>query len=270
MNIFQKSKSILVSTVIGNFLFSERHDLIRYYLTSRIGNIFSIVNLPRNDSRINAPYFEFKVDTIKKCVGHKKFPNIRSKDVYEIIVPNFQPNIETLYPNFDWKNIWSQLNFRYMNIQDRNIMFKYMVEILTTNKRLAQIRLRDSPLCEVCKVEDSNIHKFYYCSLVQEFIIWLRKLIFYICGVNFESLLKILMLDLPKIDERNVNSFCIIISSYIACIWFNRKKMDNVKYCLKAKIIKDQRINMKILGAKAYKVFSDNYCNIDYRIIDRL
>ena len=149
-------------------------------------------------------------------------------------------------------------------------MFKYMYEVLPTNKRLAQIRIRESSLCEVCMIEDSNIHRFYYCSLVQECIRWLRKLIFYICGINCGSLLKILMLDLPKIDKRNVNSLCIIISSYIACIWFNRKKMDGVKYCLKAKIIKDQRLNMKILGARAYKIFSDNYCNMDHRVLDQL
>ena len=98
----------------------------------------------------------------------------------------------------------------------------------------------------------------------------MRKLIFYVCGINCGSLLKILMLDFPKVDKRNVNTLCVIISSYIACTWYSRKKMDNVKYCFRAKIIKDQRLNMKILGAKAYKVFSDNYCNMDYSIIDRL
>ena len=145
-----------------------------------------------------------------------------------------------------------------------------MYEILPTNKRLAQIRMRDSSLCDTCLVEDSNMHKFYYCSLVHECIIWMRKLIFYVCGINCGSLLKILMLDFPKVDKRNVNTLCVIISSYIACTWYSRKKMDNVKYCFRAKIIKDQRLNMKILGAKAHKVFSDNYCNMDYSIIDRL
>ena len=149
-------------------------------------------------------------------------------------------------------------------------MFKYLYEILPTNKRLAQIRQRESPNCEVCNVEDSNIHKFLYCSLIQDNIIWLRKVIFYICGINFDSMLKVLMLDFPKIDKRNVNSLCVIVSSYIACIWFNRKKLDTVKYSLKAKIIKDQRINMRILGNKCHKVFSENYCNLDYDILNRL
>ena len=149
-------------------------------------------------------------------------------------------------------------------------MFRYLYEILPTNKRLAQIKVRESSLCDVCLVEESNIHKFYYCALVQECLTWMRKLIFYVCGINCGSFLKILMLDFPKVDKRNVNSLCVIVSSYIACIWYNRKKLDNVKYYFRAKIIKDQRLKMKILGAKAYKIFSDNYCNMDYSILARL
>ena len=219
---------------------------------------------------MNTPYFEFSIDTIKKCRWHKKFPNLRSKDIYEVISPQCKPNIECLYPNFDWKNIWMKLDFKYINIQDRNVLFKYMYEILPTNKRLMQIKKRDSSLCEVCNVEESNIHKFYYCFLVQDCIFMIKRLIFYICGVNFESLLKVLMLDIPKIDKRNVNSLVIIISSYIACVWFNREKLDTIKICYKAKFIRDQRMNMKILGAKALKIFSDNYCNLDYEIINGL
>ena len=105
---------------------------------------------------------------------------------------------------------------------------------------------------------------------VQECIRWMRKLIFYISGVNFESLLIVLMLDIPKIEKRNVNSLCIIISSYIACVWFNRKNLNNIVYCFKAKIIKDQRLNMKLLGEKANKIFSNNYCRLDYKILSEL
>ena len=184
-------------------------------MANRVSNIFNITNPPRNSSRVNASYYEFSVDTIKKCKDHKKFPNLKPKDIYEILVPQVKPDIEDLYHIYDWKNIWMHLNFRYMNLYDRNIMFKYIYEILPTNKRLAQIKRGESrsPNCEVCNVEESNVHKFLYCSQVQECIRWMRKLIFYISGVNFESMLKVMMLDIPKIEERNVNSLCLIISS---------------------------------------------------------
>ena len=267
LNIHQKSKSIFVCTVIKQFLLSERNDLIRYYLANRIGDIFNIINLPTKKSRLCAPYFEFAVDSIKRCRWHRNFPNVRSKDIYDIIVPHCKPSIECLYPNFDWKNIWSQLNFKYINIHDRNVMFKFLYEILPTNKRLHQIRQRDSPLCEVCNVEDSNVHRFYYCSLVQDCISMLRKLIFYICGVNVDSLLKMLMLDIPKFHKKNVNSLCVLVANYVSCVWFNRDKLDTIIHCFKAKVIKDQCNNMRILGTKACKIFSDNYCKMDYGIV---
>ena len=46
--------------------------------------------------------------------------------------------------------------------------------------------------------------------------------------------------------------------------------MNNIVYCFKAKIIKDQRLNMKLLGEKANKIFSNNYCRLDYKILSEL
>lgn len=270
LNIYQKSKSILVNTVMKDFLTSERDELIRHYMTNKIGNMFNILNPPRTQSHGNTPYYEFTVDAIKSCSGHKNFPNLRSKDIYDIIMPQCKPNIELLYPNYDWKSIWIQLNFKYINVHDRNVMYKYLYEILPTNKRRHQTRQRDSSLCEVCQIEESNIHKFYYCSKVQNCVILLRKIIFYLCGIQLESLLKVLMLDFPKVDKRNVNSLGIIISSYIASVWFNRENSANLIYVLKAKIIKDQRLLMKILDRKASKIFSENYCNLNREIIDNM
>ena len=140
-------------------------------MANKIGIIFNILNLPRTQSHGNTPYFEFTVDAIKKCSSHKNFPNLRSKDIYETIMPMCKPNIELLYPNYDWKNIWIHLNFRYINVHDRNVIYKYIYEILPTNKRRYQIQQKDSPLCERCQVEESNIHKFYYCSKVQNCIV---------------------------------------------------------------------------------------------------
>ena len=180
LNIYLKSKSILVNTVMKNFLNSERDDLVRYYMANKIGNMFNILNLPRKNSHRNAPYFDFTVDTIRKCSGHKNFPNLKSKDIYDIILPQCKPDIETLYPYYDWKNIWIMLNFRYINVYDRNVMYKYLYEILPTNKRRYETQQRESPLCETCQVQESNIHKFYYCAKVQNYILhmWhsIRKL----------------------------------------------------------------------------------------------
>ena len=241
LNIYQKSKCILTSTTIKSFLLSDESELIRFYMSTKIGKIFNILTVPKKVSRYNAPYYESTIDFIYKCIGHKKFPNVKSRDIYDIVVPQCQPNVVSLYPIYDWSNIWKQLNFKYVRITDREILFKYLYEILPTNKRLNQIRLEDSSLCTVCKVEDSNMHRFYFCSTVKECLSWLRKVIFYICGTRVSSLLKILYLDFPKIERKNINSMCVIVAGYISSVWYNRKDLSFIRNLVMAKIIRDQR-----------------------------
>ena len=237
VNISQKCKCILASTVMKTFILSEKNDIIRYYMMRKVGYIFNITIVPNKVSKGNTPYYEFTIDLIKKCKDHKRFPNLKPKDIYEILVPQCQPNIEMLYPNYNWNDIWRNLNFKYMYVTDRNIMFKYLHEILPTNKRLNQIRIRDSPLCEFCNVEDSNIHRFYYCCQIQECIIWLKKLIFYVCGIQIDSLLKIMSLNIPKIEIRNRNSLCIIITCYITTVWYHREDLTYIIQIVKANIV---------------------------------
>ena len=147
-------------------------------------------------------------------------------------------------------------------------MFKFIYEILPNNKRLNQIRIRQSPLCEECNIDDTNSHRFYHCCKIQDCVKWLKKVIYYICGVKVNSLIKILYLDIPRIDRKNMNSMCVIITCYISCVWRNRENLDPIKNILKAKMIKDQRLHMSILGEKAKKVFSENYCLLNMRILN--
>ena len=269
LSIYHKAKSIFVNTVIKSFLFSDLKDIIRFYMSDRIGNIFDMSMVPDRISNVNTPYYEFAIDTIKVCKDHGKFPNMKSKYIYEILFPQVVPDITTKY-DFDWKNIFSNLNFKYISVVNRNVLFKYLYEILPTNSRLVQIRVRESPQCDYCVMEDSICHKFYYCCKVQDCLSWLRKVIFYLCGVQTTSLLKILYLDIPKINKRNVNSLSIIISCYISAVWFHRNDMDYIKNVVKAILIREQRFHMKLLGGKAKKVFSDNYCCLDMDILNRL
>ena len=268
LNIFQKAKSIFVGTMIRSFLLSDVNDLIRYYIANKVGNIFNIINDQRNITSSNAPYYEYAIDTIKICKTHKNFPHIKSKDIYEIISPQCTPDIVNKY-NFDWNNIWTNLNFKYINIVDRNIMFKYIYEILPTNHRLANIRLRQSPMCDYCNQEDTNSHKFYHCVKVQECVSWLRKVIFYIGGVQTDSLLKILYLDIPKINRKNMNLICIIIACYISCVWSNRENLTYIKNIMKAKLLRTHRFHIQLLGEAINKIFSENYCNMDIRILNK-
>ena len=129
----------------------------------RLNTLFRIRTLPVLASHINTPYQEYSVEMIRKCYHIRGFPNIDSKDIYDMLFTVTKPNIEYMYPNYDWKTIWKNLNFKYLNIFDRNIIYRYIHEILPNDKRLYTIGNRITPLCDFCNVEQSNIHLFLYC-----------------------------------------------------------------------------------------------------------
>ena len=122
-----------------------------------------------------------------------------------------------------------------------------------------------------CKEEENNLHMVLYCCKVQRCKIVLFRIIFYLCSIDIEKdIIKALFFDFPKINKKVTNTLCIIISSYIANIWFNRDNSDDLEYKFKSKIKVNQKLHMEILKDKAMNVFTDNYVNIDGKIIDRL
>ena len=89
----------------------------------RINTLFDIRELPNNVSYRNTPYYENVIDIIRQCYHHKDFPNINSKVIYSYILPNNKAYIETLYPLYDWNNIWGNLAFKFINVNDKSIIF---------------------------------------------------------------------------------------------------------------------------------------------------
>ena len=58
---------------------------MKYYMAIRINALFNIRELPNRISYKNAPYYEYAVDTIRKCYHYKDFPNMNSKVIYSYI-----------------------------------------------------------------------------------------------------------------------------------------------------------------------------------------
>ena len=81
-------------------------------------------------------YYNQIVKTIRKCVHCPKFPHIDSKTIYTHLVPIKKPRIEYLYDKsiFKWKSIWKNIAFKFIQVNKREIVFKYMHEILPTRK----------------------------------------------------------------------------------------------------------------------------------------
>ena len=262
INIALKAKAILTATSLKILLNSEEDSLIRYFLMVRINRIVNIGNNPAVSSISGTPYYDIIVGNIKQIYKMPNFPNVNAKTIYQISLPKIKPRTIDLYPLYNWDRIWKYLNFKYINIKDRCILYKFLYEILPTNKRLKELRLRQDSICNDCQAEDSNMHKFLYCYKVQGSVQWLTEFIEYVCRIKVNSLFKFLFLEFPYINKKIVNTLTVIISCYISCIWLNRNDLDYIEIKLKAKIIRERNFLMHVLKEKLRNTFCDKYCDM--------
>ena len=203
INISIKAKAIFTATSLKQLLNSEEGSLIRYYLMERVNRISNIGSNPNDSSLECTPYYEIVVENIKQIHKFQNFPDINSKVIYQELLPKVQPRTIDLYPLYNWDRIWKYLNIRFINIKDRCVVYKFLYEILPTNKRLKEINLRQDPKCNYCDAEDSNMHKFLYCIKVQSSVQWLTKYIENICYIKVNSLFKFLFLEFPYVNKKD-------------------------------------------------------------------
>ena len=98
-----------------------------------------------------------------------------------------------------------------------------------------------------------------------------EKIIFYLCKMNIgNDLLRCLFLDFPKVHKTVQNTLCIIISSYISWVWYNREEPNLTINSFKAKMIRVQKSHMLIYKDKTNVMFTENYCNMNRDILYRL
>ena len=228
----------------------------------RINRITNLGDSPAASSISSTSYYDIVEGNIKQIYKMPNFPNVNAKTIYQISLPKIKPRTIDLYPLYNWDRIWKYLNFKYINIKDRCILYKFLYEILPTNKRLKELRLRQDSICNDCQAEDSNMHKFLYCYKVQGSVQWLTDFIEYVCRIKVNSLFKFLFLEFPYINKKIVNTLTVIISCYISCIWLNRNDLDYIEIKLKAKIIRERNFLMHVLKEKLRNTFCDKYCDM--------
>ena len=114
--------------------------LVVYFNSVRVNPMLNIRTLPRNVAYVSTSYYNQGISTIRKCLKLNSFPNISSKMTYNHLLDKNPPKIQDKYPLNNWKYIWENLHFRFIPVNMREIMFKYLHEILPNKHRLKQIR----------------------------------------------------------------------------------------------------------------------------------
>ena len=199
---------------------------------------------------------------IRKFIHVKNFPNISSLNMYNFLLPYCQPNVELLL-NINWKITWKNLYFKYVNIHVRDIVFKFLHNIITTKSRLFQIKRSDSPLCSLCNVVEDKVHMFVKCRKVKEVLCYFKEILFKLCKLKKNDIVNILHLDFNA-KEKESNTAVILTTTYIGCIWINRAKVNHIeRHIYKNNLLKQHHILSIILKDKMSKIFNDGFTNVN-------
>ena len=100
INIGIKAKSIFVATVIKSFNNANENSFIKYFMALRVDVLFKIRDIPRRVTYVNAPFYEYAVECMRKCFHLKDFPILNSKSIYSMLLPFTQPESEKTISNF--------------------------------------------------------------------------------------------------------------------------------------------------------------------------
>ena len=150
-------------------------------------------------------------------------------------------------------------------MKERELLFKYMHEILPTRKRMSSIG-QGSSECLYCGAEESNIHFVYQCISYKPTLEWFKALLSKCCNFN-PNMIKISMFNLPNINRIEKNTCIILLATYITNIWISRKlglTPTAAIRLIKSKIMYNKFINLHRLKDKFGTFFTDTYQNLEY------
>ena len=264
LNVFIKSQSIIASTFLKQFLASqENNSFLKYFCAIRINPIFNIRELPENVCYISPWYFNEIIVNIRKCLHMKHFPCIKAADMYKFLLPDSKPAVQDKH-SLNWEKIWPRTTFKYVNLHERDVHFKYLHGILPTKLRLFQMKQINCQMCPNCNIVEDNNHMFLKCKKVKQISDYFKIILSNVCTIEHVNLESMLYLDLKLKTKRQLNTAIILIVHYISTIWYNRGRNVEVDPTLfKARVLNHQRILSLILKDKLKHVFTEKYCNIN-------
>ena len=181
-------------------------------------------------------------------------------------MPENKPIIETYYPTYQWNYIWGNLSSVFILLKEREVLFKFIHEVLPTKKRLKEMKRSESSKCNLCDQEESNIHMVYYCTAKYDIVIWFKSILRKYCGVQVTNFINLLFLDPPKSSKKIKNTCISLIATYIVCMWYVRdKNMDTngiIRY-IKGEIVMKHRYIEYAMANKFRNMITQHYFDLD-------
>ena len=255
LDVLCKSRAILFNTFLKAVLDKDclTFRLIVYYCQIRATYLIDY-NGYKEASLYVPPYYNTLIDSLRIIVKLKQYPLVNAKDIYWALMERnrTQPKAELNYPLFNWKEIWTNVFNKYIEINSRVVLFKFIHEILATKERLHMLKISDEYRCINCGETENNMHLFYFCPLSKNLISWFKDFFFRMCNVKTNNFIKILKLDFKPFTLKDRNTANVLISDYVAGVWYGCKVGLTVDDPRLASFIKNRMIKNKWILCKMY------------------
>ena len=204
LDIWRKSQIMLVSSFLKVYL-NESVSFIfsYYYMHMCVDPIIpkSKVNCPV--SYIGTPYYREIISLLRILVHHKKFPVITNIVMYkELKLKKYVVSAVEKYPCLNWKCIWKNINVKFISPFSRNVIYRFVHDALPSKRKLFQMGITSTDICQICGLEENIIHTVYFCQKNKDIVNWLKRLLRKICAITQVELLKILYFDFPAISNK--------------------------------------------------------------------
>ena len=264
IDVYQKSLAILCCTVLKGI--ANDSCLAIYYCKMRLSYLLQTKD-KEEVSYVSNTYYSIAIDVIRKVCRCKSFPLLTNKLVYNYIRPNTEPNVHSNYPLFDWGKIWKNVNNKLIGLREREFIYKYMHESLATNMRLKMLKIRTDGSCDRCGEDEFQMHIFYTCPVIKDVFIWFKTVLYNLCTIERDNILRILMLDFKCKNNKCNNVAVVLIVDYFYVLWVSKKKCyettDILKF-LKSKLTYSKWLFERLLNRNMSNYFNSKYIMYDF------
>ena len=128
IDILYKSQSILIRSFIKMYLSQSNISFMaEYYNSLRVGQLFDMNTHCDMVSYIGTELLQSDSFHNQKCIHVHGFPLLNAKQMYLNIMPIVKPTIESIYLNYKWKTIQSNLCSVFVLPKEREVIFWFLL-----------------------------------------------------------------------------------------------------------------------------------------------
>ena len=272
VNCLIKAQTIIVTSFLKCYTHDNyRNSLMLYFCHIRLNNILPSEYSIYHASLVSTPYYASIIHIIQSILHLPNFPYTPKDKIYQARLSDEKPMVETQYPTFNWKKIWSNYSSTFILAFDKEIIHKHLHMCLSTNNRLFMMNLTNSNKCEKCTSdrEETPLHLFYECNNVKPVFLWVLRCLLTVCNFKPSSNIRFVYFDNKYINHSQKTICNTFIYIYIISIWRTRK--ENLRIGdMKKKILRklnDYMSFIKLMPNHKFEKLSEDLSLLDNEIL---